>query len=103
MHRSVGSYFFLITGFLACPCHVPLTLPLLIALFGGTALGGWLATHTGLVIGLSTGYFITAVVVGFWLLNDRGNRRARSPDGAACGPPVKLQHENTPPFEGRPQ
>ena len=103
MRRSVGSYALLITGFLACPCHLPLTLPLLIALFGGSALGGWLATHTGLVIGLSTGYFIAALVVGFWLLNRRGTQRPNASDDAACCPPVKLQHETTHPFEGRPQ
>ena len=102
MRRSVGSYALLITGFLACPCHLPLTLPLLIALFGGSALGGWFATNTGLVIGLSTGYFIAALVVGFWLLNRQGTHRPNSSDGAACGPPVKLQQENTHPWEGRP-
>jgi hypothetical protein len=48
-----------------------LTLPLLVALFGGTALGGWLSTHTNLLIGLSTSYFIAALVVSFWLLNRR--------------------------------
>src|SRR6266536_6478765 len=55
MRRSVGSSLLLITGFLACPCHVPLTLPLLVALFGGTALGTWLSTHAGLMIGLRRG------------------------------------------------
>ena len=65
MRKKVGSSVLLVTGFLACPCHLPLTLPLLITLLGGTALGGWLSTHTGLVIGLSTGYFIAALVVGF--------------------------------------
>jgi hypothetical protein len=103
MQRTFTSYVLLITGFLACPCHLPLTLPLLIAFFGGSALGGWLATHTGLVIGLSTGYFIAALVVGFWLLNDRGNRRARSPDGAACCPPVTAQRDTTASVEGGPR
>ena len=69
MRRSIGSSLLLITGFLACPCHLPLTLPLLVALFGGTALGTWLSTHTGLVIGLSAGYFLAAIVLGIWLLN----------------------------------
>lgn len=73
MRRLVGAYFFAITGFLACPCHLPLTLPILIALFGGTALGGWLAANSGLVIGLSSGYFFAALVVGFWLWSKRGN------------------------------
>jgi len=89
MRRSVGSSLLLITGFLACPCHVPLTLPLLVALFGGTALGTWLSTHTGLVIGLRRGYFFTAIVVGFWLLN------RRSPEcGATCPPPRRHQPQS---------
>src|SRR6266508_6501563 len=86
MRRSAGSSLLLITGFLVCPCHVPLTLPLLVALFGGTALGAWLSTHTGLVIGLSTGYFLAAIVIGFWLLN------RRSPEsGVMCSPPQRHQ------------
>lgn len=81
MRRSIGSSLLLITGFLACPCHLPLTLPLLVALFGGTALGTWLSTHTGLVIGLSTGYFLAAIVAGLRLLN------RRSPESSAtCSP-----------------
>ena len=89
MRRSIGSWLFLITGFLACPCHVPLTLPLLVALFGGTALGTWLSTHTSLVIGLSTGYFLAAIVVGFWLL------RRRSPESdATCSPPQRHQPQS---------
>ncbi len=84
MRRSIGSSLLLITGFLVCPCHVPLTLPLLVALFGGTTLGTWLSTHTGLVIGLSTGYFLAAIVLGVWLLN------RRSPESdAPCSPPQR--------------
>ena len=86
MRRSVGSSLLLITGFLACPCHVPLTLPLLIALFGGTTLGTWLSTHTGLVIGLSAGYFLAAIVLGFWLPNRRSQE-----SGVTCSPPQRHQ------------
>jgi mercuric ion transport protein len=89
MRRSVSSSLLLITGFLVCPCHLPLTLPLLVALFGGTALGTWLSTHTGLVIGLSAGYFLTAIVLGFWLLN------RRSPESSAtCSPPQRHQPQS---------
>ncbi len=94
MRRSIGSSLLLISGFLACPCHLPLTLPLLVALFGGTALGTWLSTHTGLVIGLSTGYFLAAIVLGFWLL------KRRSPEsGATCPPPERHQRQS--PVEDR--
>ena len=66
MRRSLGAYLLLLTGFMACPCHLLFTLPLAIGLLGGTALGLWLGSHTGLVYGLSTGYFLAAVIVGFW-------------------------------------
>jgi mercuric ion transport protein len=86
IRRSVGSSLLLITALLACPCHGAITLPLLVALFGGTALGTWLSTHTGLVVGLSAAYFLTAIVLGFWLLN------RRSPEcGATCSPPQRHQ------------
>lgn len=89
MRRSVGSSLLFITGFLASPCHVPLTLPLLVALFGGTAFGTWLSTHTNLVIGLSTGYFLTAIVLGFWLL------RRRSPESVeTCPSPQRHQPQS---------
>jgi hypothetical protein len=89
MRRSIGSSLLLITGFLACPCHGALTLPLLVALFGGTALGTWLSTHTGLVLGLSAGYFLAAIVVGSWLLN-----RHSPESGATCPPPQRHQPQS---------
>jgi thiol-disulfide isomerase/thioredoxin len=33
----------------ACPCHLPLTLPIFLALTAGTALGGWVAANTTLI------------------------------------------------------
>ena len=44
----------LIWSFLACPCHLPLTLAILGGVLGGTALGAALREHTllaGLLIG----------------------------------------------------
>ena len=68
MRRSLGPYLLLLTGFMACPCHLLFTLPFAMGLLGGTALGLWLGSHTGIVYGLSTGYFLAAVIVGFrWL------------------------------------
>ena len=43
---------------IACPCHLPITFPLLLSLTAGTALGSWLAGKFGLVFGLSTVIFI---------------------------------------------
>lgn len=71
MHSKIGSGFLLITGLLMCPCHLLLLLPLLLPLMERTALGGWLATHTGLVVGLSTGYFIFALITGLRMLRQQ--------------------------------
>ncbi len=89
MRRFIGSSLLLITGLLVCPCHLPLTLPLLVALFGGTALGTWLSTHTGLVIGLSTGYFLAAIALGIWLLN-----RPSPESGVSCSSPQRHQPQS---------
>ncbi|MDP9312157.1 MAG: hypothetical protein M3R24_14940 [Chloroflexota bacterium] len=79
MWRTITSSFLIITGFLACPCHLALTLPLLLALFGGTAFGTFLAAHTGWVVALSTGYFLAAIGFGFWRLS--------TPRRSACSTP----------------
>jgi hypothetical protein len=42
----------------ACPCHLPITLPLLIALTAGTAFSGWLQGHIFLVGAVATVIFL---------------------------------------------
>ncbi len=81
---KVGGYVLLVTGFLACPCHLVFTLPLVLALLGGTALGSFLAENTALVTGLLAAYFIGALLLGFALLSAR--RYATSEECAACPP-----------------
>jgi cytochrome c biogenesis protein CcdA len=54
--------FLLVTGFLTCPCHLPFVLPVLAGLLAGTAVGGFIAENTGLLIALATVYFIGVVV-----------------------------------------
>ncbi|SRR5712692_10218974 len=39
-----------VVAFIACPCHLPFTLPLLISLTAGTAFGAWLAAPRNLVL-----------------------------------------------------
>jgi mercuric ion transport protein len=90
--RNVGSYLLIVTGLLLCPCHLPLTMPLLVALAGGTALGAWLAGHTGLLYGLAAGYFVIALAAGVWLLNGR-----RSPSTGGAGDPACCTPARVPP------
>ncbi len=57
-----------VSGFVVCPCHFPLTLPLILGVLGGTGLGSFIGANTGLVYGISTGYFIIGIGVGWYLL-----------------------------------
>ena len=82
-HRVVG-WFLTVTGVLACPCHLVITLPLAVALLGGTALGGWIATHEGAIAVGAGVYFIGALAVGMTLLSLR--RVVQS--GVSCALPA---------------
>ncbi len=73
-----------VTGFVACPCHLPFTLPLVLGVLGGTGLGSFIGANTGLIYGVFTGYFIAGIGVGWYLLN----RRQRA-EGAVCSVPSR--------------
>lgn len=79
MRRLAGGIL-AVTGIVVCPCHLPLTLPLLLGVLGGTGLGSFFAGHAGLVYGISAGYFIMGLSIGVYLLN----RKTKSLRGQAC-------------------
>jgi hypothetical protein len=89
--RTLTGWFFTVTGFLACPCHLVVTLPLAAALLGGTALGGWIAKHEGAIALGATLYFVGALALGATLLLTRASQQAgdrKSAEGeAACVAP----------------
>ena len=60
-----------VTGFIACPCHLPFTLPLLIGVLGGTGIGAGIAANVSLIYGIATAYFVLGIGVGLYLLNRR--------------------------------
>ncbi len=60
----IGGVVLTVTGFLACPCHLIITLPLLISLPSGTALGSFLSRNTGLVYTGAGIYFVVALALG---------------------------------------
>lgn len=84
MTRKVGGYFLIVTGFLACPCHLVVTLPLALALLSGTAVGSLLAQNSALVFGLSAAYFIGALGLGLRML--QRHRHTSGEECAACSP-----------------
>src|SRR5712692_4946755 len=76
--RSARGYVSMGIGLVACPCHLALTLPLLLSLTAGTAFSAWLAAHTALVFGFSTLIFIGGFGLGMFWLNTGSQRRAGS-------------------------
>jgi hypothetical protein len=89
---KLGSGFFLVTGFIACPCHLPLTLPLLLALTAGTALGAFLANNVGVVFAVSGAYFVGALLfMTRGLLRDNKSSPAK---GAAINAPASATPRN---------
>ena len=75
--QSVRGYICIGLGFAACPCHLPITLPLVLSLTAGTVLGAWLATNTPLVYALSTVLFFGWLTLGFTWLNTGSKRQVQ--------------------------
>jgi hypothetical protein len=73
----------LIMSFLACPCHLPLTLAVLAVVLGGTAVGALLGDHTLLAGVIITSVWVAGTARGLWLI-----RRAEQSDGA-CEMPAR--------------
>jgi mercuric ion transport protein len=92
--RRIGGVVLTVTGFLACPCHLIITLPLLISLLAGTALGSFLSRNTGLVYAGAGIYFVVALALGAWFLFGPA-RGKREMDAACptCAPVASETHE----------
>ena len=71
-------WFLVTTGIAACPCHFPLTLPIVVGALGGTGLGGLIAANTGLVYGVGAAYFMISIGLSLYLLI-RGSASAGAP------------------------
>lgn len=72
--HNIKGYFMAVTAFIACPCHLPLTLPLLLGLTAGTALGAWLSQNVTLVYVLSTAYFLGGLALALKWLGTRDGK-----------------------------
>lgn len=67
-------------AFVVCPCHLPLTLPLLLTLTGGSALGLWLASNQWLVWLASTGLFLGGLLLAwYWLTRPAAGAQCETP------------------------
>lgn len=81
-HRTKG-YAMAVTAFIACPCHLPITLPLLLALMAGTAVGSWLNENTTLIYVVATAYFVGGGVLAIRWLSAREPRTPTRKSGPA--------------------
>jgi hypothetical protein len=102
MRRTITGWFLAVTGFLACPCHLVITLPLATALLSGTALGGWMVGHQGAIVVGASLYFVSALATGATLLlthnralalttgqqREGAGDKARTTIGEECCPPA---------------
>lgn len=82
MIRRMGGAALTVTGFLACPCHLIITLPLILSLLAGTRLSNVLSQHTGLVYMGAGSYFVVALTLGVWCLF--GKRGPKCQVNVAC-------------------
>ena len=92
--RRIGGVVLTVTGLLACPCHLIITLPLLISLLAGTALGSFLSRNTGLVTTFAGIYFVVALALGAWFLfgPKRGKRETDAACPTCCAPVAPDEH-----------
>src|SRR5712691_3207200 len=75
--RRIGGALLTVTGFLACPCYLIITLPLLVPFLAGTRLSGFLIRNTGLIVTFASLYFLGALTLGYWLLFTPSRRESR--------------------------
>lgn len=91
--QKFGGYALGATALVACPCHLPLTLPLLSALLAGTSLGALLSASPQFVVIGATGYFVVGLLGAIALLGGPATTAGAVPAGAeglsiddGCGP-----------------
>lgn len=61
----------MVVGFVACPCHLPITLPIAISLTAGTATGAWLTNNTFLLASIMTVIFLGGLGLGYYWTNKK--------------------------------
>jgi|CXWL01.1.fsa_nt_gi mercuric ion transport protein len=81
---KIKAYIASAVAFITCPCHLPLTLPLLISLTAGTAFSAWLAHNTVLV-----GVIATVAFIGGLALASKWFTQPACPPAASVKPSPK--------------
>ena len=63
--QKIRSGVMFVIAFVACPCHLPITLPLILVVLAGTPLAVWITQHRGWIYGILTGVFLLSLALGF--------------------------------------
>jgi len=57
-----------VISLITCPCHLLITMPIVLALLAGTPLAVWIAQHGGWAYGVMAGVFLLSLTLGFiWM------------------------------------
>lgn len=79
--KTIRGYLAGAFSLLVCPCHLPLTFPLLLTLTAGTALGFWLQGKFWLIFGISAVIFFGSLILAYiWNAGDKTS------SGQVCKP-----------------
>lgn len=73
--HTIKGYIAVVVSFIACPCHLPITLPILISLTAGTAFSAWLADNKLLVGLVSTVVFFGGAALALKWFSDPARPR----------------------------
>lgn len=70
--QSIKGYFAGAIALVACPCHLPITFPILLSLTAGTVFGSWLVGNFWLLFGVLTVIFLGGLGLMFlWSWGDK--------------------------------
>jgi len=70
--QKARSYLAAGVALVACPCHLVVTLPLLLSLTAGTAMGLFLERNQGAIFAVSTVLFLGGLMLTFRWLGEKG-------------------------------
>lgn len=62
--QKIRSGAMFVAALVSCPCHLPATLPLVLALLAGTSAAAWIAQNAGWIYSVMAGVFILSLALG---------------------------------------
>lgn len=72
---------------ITCPCHLPVTAPLVLGWLAGTGLGAYLSTHLEILAAVSTALFLGGLALA---IRGGGDRKEGESSGRAACRPARL-------------